>query len=207
MTFEGFPMAAVDFYEDLEMNNTKAWWDEHKNVYRSAVVRPMRELTDALADEFGEAKVFRPNRDLRFSHDKSPYKTHQGAYVSTAAGCGWYVQISADGLRTGGGFYRADGAALARLRARIDSDAGAELARLVVDLTADGWVLGGDTLTTAPRGFDRNHPRIDLLRHKSLSVGRRVDDEAMVSAAALEHVRADWNAVRPLVDWLTETLR
>lgn len=206
MTFTGFPMAAVDFYEDLEMNNSKAWWDEHKDVYRSAVLTPMRDLTDALADEFGEAKLFRPNRDLRFSHDKSPYKTHQGAYVSVAPGCGWYVQISADGLRVGGGFYQADSAALARLRARIASDAGVELARLVADLTADGWVLGGETLKSAPRGFDRNHPRIDLLRHKALSVGRRVDDDAMVTAAALEHVRDDWNDLRPLVDWLTETL-
>lgn len=72
MTFTGFPEAALDFYDDLEIDNTKSFWEAHKTVYAEAVKAPMTALTDALADEFGPAKVFRPYRDVRFAKDNSP---------------------------------------------------------------------------------------------------------------------------------------
>src|SRR5689334_23138077 len=98
MSCEGFPAAALDFYDDLEVDNTKSFWQEHKSVYDECVAAPMKALTAALADEFGEAKIFRPYRDVRFAKDKSPYKTHQGAYVATGPSTGYYVQISAAGV-------------------------------------------------------------------------------------------------------------
>ena len=79
--FTGFPEAALDFYDDLEMDNTKSFWTAHKHVYESAVRAPMVALMTALEDEFGPAKVFRPYRDVRFAKDKTPYKTAQGAFV------------------------------------------------------------------------------------------------------------------------------
>jgi uncharacterized protein (DUF2461 family) len=74
--FTGFPLAALDFYDDLEMDNTKAFWTAHKDVYETAVRAPMAALVAALEPEFGPAKVYRPYRDVRFAKDKTPYKTH-----------------------------------------------------------------------------------------------------------------------------------
>ncbi|GAA3690800.1 DUF2461 domain-containing protein [Gordonia hankookensis] len=204
MTFEGFPEAALDFYDDLEMDNTKTFWESNREVYRSAVADPMRDLTDALADEFGPAKIFRPYRDVRFSKDKTPYKTHQGAFVGLGPATGYYVQIGAPGVRVGAGFYEASGERLAALRAAIDHDRhGRELERLLEKLVKAGWEIGGDTLKTSPRGWDADHPRIDLLRHKSLTVGRDYGFENVIHTAALvDRIRTDWRATTPLVDWV-----
>ena len=99
MTFEGFPDEGLVFYEGLEADNSKTYWTQHRPVYESCVRAPLQALTDELADEFGPAKLFRPYRDVRFSNDKTPYKTHQGAVVEPPGrGAGaWYVQVSADG--------------------------------------------------------------------------------------------------------------
>ena len=99
MSFDGFPEAALDFYEDLENDNTKSFWQANKAVYDEAVAAPMKALTAELEDEFGPAKVFRPYRDVRFAKDKTPYKTHQGAYVATGPSTGYYVQVGAAGVR------------------------------------------------------------------------------------------------------------
>lgn len=204
MSFAGFPEAALDFYDDLEIDNTKAFWEAHNAVYRTAVAAPMTALTDALADEFGEAKMFRPYRDVRFAKDKSPYKTHQGAYVPVAPATGYYVQISAPGVRVGGGIYDIAPDRLAAIRAAIDDDrSGTELECLLADMVVDGWEIGGDRLTTAPRGFARDHPRIDLLRHKSLTVMRDYGFDAVIHRPDLvDRVRADWRATGPLIAWI-----
>ena len=86
MTFAGFPAAAIEFYQQLELDNSRDWWAAHRAVYDDAVRGPMLALTAELEPEFGEAKLFRPHRDTRFAKDKSPYKLHQGAYVRTAEG-------------------------------------------------------------------------------------------------------------------------
>ena len=119
MSFTGFPVAALDFYDDLEMDNTKSFWEAHKAVWKDSVEAPMKSLVAELEPEFGPAKVFRPYRDVRFAKDKTPYKTHQGAYVAAAPSTGWYVEISARGTRVGAGFYDADGP---RLLAAKDAD-------------------------------------------------------------------------------------
>lgn len=105
--FSGFPVSALDFYEDLEADNSKAFWAAHKAVYDDCVRGPMLALLGELEEEFGPGKVFRPYRDVRFSKDKIPYKTHQGGYVATGPGVGFYVEINAAGLRIAGGFYHA----------------------------------------------------------------------------------------------------
>ncbi|MGV9826304.1 MULTISPECIES: DUF2461 domain-containing protein [unclassified Gordonia (in: high G+C Gram-positive bacteria)] len=204
MGFEGFPEAALDFYDDLEMDNSKVFWEAHKEVYRNAVAAPMRELTAALADDFGEAKMFRPYRDVRFSHDKSPYKTHQGAYVAVAPATGYYIQIGAAGVRVGAGFYEASAARLAAIRGAIDQNrSGRELERALDDLTSHGWELGGDRLKTAPRGWDTGHPRIELLRHKTLTVMRDYGFDSVIHSSELvDRVRSDWTETRPLIDWI-----
>jgi uncharacterized protein (TIGR02453 family) len=207
-TFEGFPVAALDFYDDLEMDNTKSFWTAHKEVYDAAVKRPMDALVAALEPEFGKAKVFRPYRDVRFAKDKTPYKTHQGAYVGVGPACGWYVEISARGVRTGAGFYDASGTDLARIRESIDHEAtGKQLQRILAKLEKAGFEIGGEKLKTSPRGYDADHPRIELLRHKSLTAGKPYGfDKVIHSPSLVDAVRKDWRALRPLVEWVTVRL-
>jgi uncharacterized protein (TIGR02453 family) len=210
--FTGFPVAALDFYDDLEMDNTKSFWEKHKHVYDEAVKAPMQALMAALVPEFAPdgqtAKIFRPYRDVRFAKDKTPYKTHQGAYVAVAQSTGWYVQVSAGGVRTGAGFYEASGPRLAAFRDAVASDlTGPELAKILAKLEKAGVTVGGDKLKTTPRGYDADHPRIDLLRHKSLTVGRELGFGPEISTPVLlDLVRKDWRAYRPFVEWVTRRL-
>lgn len=206
MEFTGFPVAALDFYDDLEVDNTKSFWHAHKHVYDEAVRAPMMALCAALEPEFGEAKVFRPYRDVRFSKDKTPYKTHQGAFVAAGPATGWYVEISPRGTRVGAGFYDASSERLGQIRqAMADERRGRALQRLLDRYEKDGFEVGGDRLKTSPRGWPADHPRIGLLRHKSLFVGRPYgfEDDA-IGPALLDRVRADWRALRPLVEWITD---
>ena len=96
MVFKGWPVEAVEFYEGLEADNTKVYWQEHKAVYEQCVKGPMEELLAELADEFGAGRIFRPYRDVRFSSDKTPYKLNCAANLP-----GGYVSFSADGLFVG----------------------------------------------------------------------------------------------------------
>ena len=206
--FTGFPSQALDFYDDLEVDNTRSFWDEHKGTYDYSVRRPMVALCAALAPEFGEAKVFRPFRDVRFAKDKTPYKTAQGAFVGVGPATGWYVEISARGVRTGAGFYDASGSDLARIRESIDHEAtGKELQRVLAKLDKAGFEIGGETLKTTPRGYAADHPRIELLRHKSITVGRAYGfDKVIHSPELVDAVRKDWRALRPLVEWVSARL-
>ncbi len=202
--FTGFPVAALDFYDDLEMDNTKSFWTAHKEVYETAVKGPMTALVRALEPEFGAAKVFRPYRDVRFAKDKTPYKTHQGAFVPAGPSTGWYVEVAAPGVRVGAGFYEAGGERLAAIREAIaDERTGTELVDLLAALTEQGWTLGGETLKTSPRGYDADHPRIGLLRHKSMALGRSYGFEPVIhTPGLLDRVRADWRAAAPFVEWV-----
>jgi uncharacterized protein (TIGR02453 family) len=167
----------------------------------------MIALCEALAEEFGDAKMFRPNRDVRFSADKSPYKTAQGAYVPAGPALGWYVQVSAAGLMTGAGFYQSTPEQLRKVREIIAGPRGSELEKLLERLRAAGWEVGGDTLATAPRGYDKDHPRIALLRHKTLNVRHMYGFEPVIHTQDFaDAVRADWRAGRPLVEWFAEIL-
>ncbi len=205
VTFEGVPAAALDFYDDLEVDNTKTFWAENKHRYDEFVAAPMREIAEAVAEEFGQAKIFRPYRDVRFAKDKTPYKTHQGLFIALGPATGYYLQVGAPGITTGAGFYDASPARIASLRDAIDHDQfGPELERIVAELEADGWVRGGDRLKTSPRGYDPDHPRIDLLRHKSLTVRRErgFGPDVIDTPGLLDVVRDDWRQAQPLLDWV-----
>ena len=205
--FTGFPEAALDFYDDLEGDNTRSFWTAHADVYASCVRTPMKELADELAEDFGDAKLFRPHRDVRFSKDKSPYKTYQDMFVPVGPALGWYMRISAPGVIVGAGFYDAPPARLSVLREVIAGPRGTELEAILAPLTAGGFELGGDTVATVPRGYGKEHPRIALLRHKSISVMHSYGFEPLIhSPELLDAVRSDWSATRPLVEWFAEIL-
>lgn len=203
--FGGFPAAALDFYDDLEVDNTKTFWTAHKDVYETAVKAPMTALVRGLEEEFGEAKVFRPYRDVRFAKDKTPYKTNQGAWISRGPSTGWYVEVAAPGVRVGAGFYDASSERLGRIRDAIaDKRRGAQLQRILTRLEGTGWELRGDKLKTTPRGYDADHPRIELLRHKSITVAKSYGFEPLIhTPQLLDQVRSDWRAAAPLIDWIT----
>ncbi|WP_406830811.1 DUF2461 domain-containing protein [Pedococcus sp. KACC 23699] len=204
--FAGFPMWGVEFYQDLEEDNTREFWAAHKAQWQRDVRDPMRALVLQLEDEFGPAKLFRPNRNLRFSADKSPYKTHQGALAGREKGAGWYLQLGGDGLVVGGGFRAHSPADTARYRAAVDASAsGLALEGIVADLEAAGFTLEGATLKTRPKGFDADHPRLDLLRRKEMMALRRVGTpDWLTTPQALDEVRAAWRRVGPLTEWVLE---
>jgi uncharacterized protein (TIGR02453 family) len=206
--FTGFPPAALDFYDDLEVDNTRSFWEKHKAVYAESVRAPMEALTAALVAEFAPdgrtAKVFRPYRDVRFAKDKTPYKTHQGAFVAVGPSTGFYVEVSPRGIRTDAGFYEASGPRLAAFRAAAAHDHfGPQLEKVLRRLEKRGFDIGGDRLKTSPRGYDADHPRIELLRHRSLQAGHQLGFGPVIHTPdLLDLVRDDWRALRPLVEWV-----
>jgi uncharacterized protein (TIGR02453 family) len=203
VAFRGWPAEAIEFYEGLEADNSKAYWQDNKDVYERAVRAPMEALLEQLRPEFGPGKIFRPYRDVRFSKDKSPYKTNIGA-VANRDGAVFYVALSAEGLYAGTGYYHMARDQLVRFREGVDDHtAGAALERVVERLDADGYDVGGEQLRTAPRGFRTDHPRIALLRHKGLIVGKGFAPERWLGTAkAADRVVAVWRAAAPLNDWL-----
>jgi uncharacterized protein (TIGR02453 family) len=206
MTFTGFPDAAITFYEGLEADNSKAFWQAHKSDYEQHVRTPMVELLDALEPEFGPAHMFRPYRDVRFSADKSPYKTYQGGFAAREEGIGLYVQISADGLLAAGGFHSHAPDQVERYRAAVDAaGTGSRLVSIVAELRAGGFEIDGDQLKTRPRGYPPDHPRLDLLRYRSLTADRLWAPEPWLhTPQALDRVRDTWRALMPLCAWVSE---
>jgi uncharacterized protein (TIGR02453 family) len=205
MTFTGFPTAAITFYEGLAADNSRSFWQAHRADYEDHVRGPLVALLDELAGEFGTAKVFRPQRDTRFSPDKAPYKTYQGAFVTRSENIGWYVQISAAGLLASGGVDGPVPAQVERYRAAVDTeDSGAALASTIAGLRAAGYTIGGEQLKSRPRGYPPDHPRLELLRHRSLSAERRWPPEPWLhSTQAAERIRQTWRDLVPLCEWLS----
>jgi uncharacterized protein (TIGR02453 family) len=204
MTFRGWPAEALEFYEGLEADNSKTYWTAHKAVYDGAVWAPMTELLAELEPEFGTGKIFRPYRDVRFSADKSPYKTHLAGWLER----GGYIQLSATGLACGRGSWMMSADQLDRYRRAVaDERGGTRLERIVEQLAGQHVTVSGghDELRTAPRGYPRDHPRVRLLRYKGLVAWREWPVAAWLGTPAAKRRVVDFlHAARPLSDWLTE---
>lgn len=202
MGFKGWPAEAIEFYEGLEADNTKSYWLAHRAVYEVQVKGPMAELLAELAPEFGEGKVFRPNRDVRFSADKSPYKT---AVAATSGDVG-YVQLSAKGLGVGSGMWMMATDQLDRYRRAVaDDGSGENLVAIVAEAKKQKVdITGHDVLKTAPRGYPKDHPRIDLLRNKGLIAWKEWPPGAWLGTRKAKDRVIDFlHAARPLNEWLT----
>jgi uncharacterized protein (TIGR02453 family) len=200
MAFKGWPATALEFYEGLEADNSKVYWTENKHVYDDHVRAPMEALLAELAPEFGEGRIFRPYRDVRFSPDKSPYKTAMGATVSDG-----YVQISADGLFVGSGMYHLMPDQLERYRNAVDADkTGQELDAVVARLRKSGLdVHGTDPLKTAPKGFSRDHPRVEMLRYRGIIAAKQFPVAAWLGTAKTKtEIVKVLRSSAPLNDWL-----
>jgi uncharacterized protein (TIGR02453 family) len=202
MAFRGWPAEAIEFYEGLLADNSRTYWLAHKSTYEQCVRAPMDALLTELADEFGAGKIFRPHRDVRFSADKSPYKTHIGALLDH----GGYVQFSADGLAAGCGMYTMSNDQLERFRRAVDDNyTGTQLAKLIAAIKSPVRVTAREQLKSAPRGYSADHPRIELLRRKGLITWQEWEPGAWLgSAKPRTSVTKFLRTSRPLMNWLDE---
>ena len=206
MAFTGFPVEAFEFYDALAANNTKPWWNEHKASYEAQVKAPLVELLAELEPEFGAPHIYRPYRDARFSKDKTPIKDHQGGVVQLEDAVAYYIQISATGLMVAGGWYAPLGEQVHRYREAIDGPRGAVLEGLLPKLRRR-FTVDGNALKTKPKGYEADHPRIELLRMRSLTVSRTYEPESwLASRKAFTTVRDDWRAMRPFIEWLADNV-
>jgi uncharacterized protein (TIGR02453 family) len=201
VTFSGIPLAALDFYESLEADNSKTYWNQHKDIYEASVRAPVTALAEALSPEFGAVYLFRPYRDLRFSRDKRPYKEHQGATVGPH-----YFHVDAAGLFAATGYYQMSSDQVARYRGAVDEDkSGTALESVVANLRAAGYEVGGEQLKTKPRDYSADHPRIELLRHKAMVAWLSFGSPGwLTKPEAADHVAAAWRDMAPLQDWLDD---
>jgi uncharacterized protein (TIGR02453 family) len=218
--FEGFADSRGDFFSALTLHNDRDWFLAHKAEYEAGWLAPMKallaELREGLAPaykglELGAPRVFRIQRDLRFSKEKVPYKTHVGGLLPLGGAggpfggpCAAYVHVSHDEAFTGAGCYALDPAGLARHRkALLDPKRGAVAGRLAAKLAAEGFGLSAiETLKRVPAGLDPAHPRADLLRMKGLVASIALPRRLLAKRALLDEVLAQARAAAPLVRWL-----
>jgi uncharacterized protein (TIGR02453 family) len=201
--FRGWREECQRFFIGLELDNSKRYFELNRQIYQDAVKGPMVALMDSLAEEYGPVKIFRPNRDLRFSSDKSPYKTNIAGYAGTA-GRGGYLSLDARGLSVAAGRYELTPQQLNKYRKRVGAEStGPALAAIVDRLEKAGYGIAGETLKRVPAGWPQDHPRARLLRHKVLYIHKNFGLQPWLgSSAARKHIVRVWGDAEPLNDWL-----
>lgn len=201
MAFTGFPEDAIQFFVELEAHNEKAWWQENKARYQAVVREPMELLLAEVDRKLGPSKIFRPYRDVRFSADKTPYKTNIAATLEN----GPYISLSGDDIGFGRGYYMMAKDQLVKFRAAVDDDkTGPALERICTKLNAAGIdTTSHDALKTAPRGYPKDHPRIELLRQKGMIAWVQWETAPWIHTAEVKQRLLDFDkACRPLMKWL-----
>jgi len=206
----GFTSKATKFFAGLERDNSKDYWTANKAVFESEVKEPMAALVDSLPERFQPFKTFRMNRDIRFSPDKSPYKTQHGAAHETD-GTVYYLHLDAHGLMAACGAYMMTPDQLERYRDAVADDAtGRALQDILRDLSDRGIEVGhgmSEPLKTAPRGYPKDHPRVELLRQKAVSAHRRLSGAPLGDGDAVrEFVVETFDACGPLNDWIVSNV-
>jgi uncharacterized protein (TIGR02453 family) len=210
----------LNFLKDLEKNNNRDWFTENKTRYQSehqeiiefadALLVKMNEH-DVIETPSGKKSLFRIYRDVRFSKDKSPYKTHWAGGFTRATAArrgGYYFHIKpGDQSFIGGGFWAPNKEDLLRIREEIATDS-SELREIIADPTFVKMFkkLDGDQLKTAPKGFDKDHPDIDLLRYKQFIFMRNLTDEEVLSPDFIDTLNDTFKAMRPFFDYMSDVL-
>ncbi len=202
-TFTGFPAELITFFDELEENNTREWFTANRSRYDSLIRGPIDAFLASVANEFGTGHVFRPNRDTRFSNDKTPYKTNIGAIVERD-GAVFYVHLDGGGLMAASGFYQMASDQIQRFRAAVgDEKTGQELANIVAEAKAAGLVLHDAALKRVPSPFGQDHPRAELLLRKSMTLSKQFGTPSwMKTKTARDKVIEVWRATAPLNAWL-----
>jgi uncharacterized protein (TIGR02453 family) len=205
--FEGFGPKVQKWFKGLEADNSREYFTANRAFYEESIRDQMEALLTELSKKFGgEVKMFRQNRDIRFSPDKSPYKTNTYGvvYGSEIVAQGLYASISANGLFAGSGYYRMARDQLDRFREGVaDDKSGPELGKLVAKAERAGLEVWGESLATAPRGYPKDHPRIELLRRKNLTLGASLKaGRGITREDGLQFVAKTWRAAAPVTGWL-----
>lgn len=201
--FAGWPPEALSFLRELEADNDRDWFHANRPRYEACLAEPTRALGESLA-RFGDPKVFRPFNDVRF-HPGPPIKEHVGLALGMGTGvAGGYVQLSLDGLLVAAGLYMPAKDQLDRLRRAIDTGPVAStLTRALDTAAATGLALGEPELKRAPKGYAIDHPRIELLRRKRMTVSRLEPLEPWLHTnEAGPRIHRLLGAAEPLVTWL-----
>ncbi len=207
--------ATLKFLKDLEKNNNRDWFLGHNaqyeaalknvNVFKDQVVKDLNKK-----DVIEEGKIFRIYRDIRFSKDKTPYKNHFGIHFKRASKArrgGYYLHLQPGEAFVGGGFWEPESADLKRIRDEFAHD-DKTIRKIIAQKKFVQYfgTLEGDELKTAPSGYDRDHPAIDLIRKKNYLINRKFTDKEVTSPGFVKEVVLTFEAMRPFFDYMSEVL-
>lgn len=207
MPFTGFGPELFEFFAGLEADNSKSYWEAHRDTYESSVRAPMLALAEELETRIGSVHIFRPYRDLRFSKDKRPYQEHASLSVDDGRGGGLYVAVSVEGMHLGGGYWHPSKDRIERWRSAVDDDeTGSHLGQLLGRLSRHGFNMGyAPTLKRVPSGYRRDHPREELMRRTDFTIGARYPDgEELRGPKALTLILNGWKRIQQWQGWLAE---
>lgn len=223
--FQGFPKELIAFFEDLKENNSKEWFDNHKQDYEDFVKQPSIEFVISMGEKLKQItprvnalpqvnkSLFRINRDTRFSRDKSPYKTNLGLWFwegnRARMECpGFYFHLEDRNLMLGAGHYNFTPELLQKYReAVVDDKLGSGLRRAVNRVVRNGYTIRGRHYKRVPRGFDPKHKRADLLRHNGLSAMYETKlPKEFFSPALVDYAFGHYKNMLPIHKWLLKAL-
>ena len=202
MKFDGIPLAALDFYEDLETDNSKSFWTAHKHVYDESVRAPLEALAAELEPKFGPAKLFRPYRDVRFSKGQDARTRQRRVRTSATPRCTCRSRppVCSSPAATGRRVRRRSTGCGARPRTTWRAQ---NSPRVLAGVRRRKLDIRGEQLTRVPTGYPKDHPHADLLRYKTLTASRELGAPAWLSTpAARTEILKAWRGITPLVAWL-----
>lgn len=204
-----------DFLEKLKLNNNRDWFNTHKQTYERAR-KKIKDLSHTLKeglstfDQIEKAKIFRIYRDIRFSKDKTPYKTNFGMNFVRATALrrgGYYLHIEPDNTFVAGGFWRPESKDLKRIRKEIDLHADPFIEIIESDHFKNHFgALEGERLKSAPQGYSKDHEHIDLLNFKQFIMKKDFTDEEAMSHDFPEQVLTYFKAMQPFHDYMSMVL-
>jgi len=212
---ESISKSTLDFLKEIKQNNNREWFSENKSTFEAEqkkvkgfFISLMEQLK--ASDLIESLKVFRIYRDVRFSLNKTPYKSHFDGQFKRATDKlrgGYYLRIKPGESFLAGGFWEPNKEDLARIRKEFETDA-TEIRAIVntPDFKKHFGKLQGEAVKSAPRGFDKNHPNIDLIRLKQFIVTRSFTDEEVLAPNFLREVTASFVAMRPYLDYMSDVL-
>ncbi|MEO1021517.1 MAG: DUF2461 domain-containing protein [Bacteroidota bacterium] len=209
----------LPFLKDLKANNNREWFEANKSTYRTAhadmaafmddLLEEMRKI-DLIENESGKKSLFRIYRDVRFSKDKSPYKTNFAGHIKRATSAlrgGYYLQVEPENIFIAAGFFMPESADLKRIREAIASDD--KPLRSILDNPDFSSIWGtfdGERVKTAPKGFSKDHPAIDLIRFKQFHLSHTYTEKEALDESFSQHIAHHFLVIRPYFDYMSEIL-
>ena len=222
--FSGFSRQSFQFFTELIENNNREWFLDNKARYERHVIEPAQGFISSLGTRLsklapgtrfdtranGQGSIFRIYRDVRFSKDKTPYKTHLGVLFwhgdrkKKVENPSWYFALDGNGAMFFAGLHTFGKDALDAYRRAVAGRAGSSLAKQIESLKAAGYIIDGESYKRVPRGFDPEHPRANLLRHSGLGIkSPKLLKKEITSAALLDACEERARNTLPVVRWLS----